>query len=448
MTAPWKHAARSVFALCLSLLLACTTTGGDSPARFKNETSEQDELSIIVGGEEILVPVYPGFSNADAADPVVSEMLAIMSPGSSRVEAVFVTREDAAKLFDGAMPIFSRFMDVRVMPVFENTEIDVEWFRNYVDKQKTLFRDFGTQWIQERWSNHIADFLDELNQYIGTSMEIEIGKPVIVDTLFDQDDAYGFLTVTRLEYQEEGVRTSEATVRSGASIMVGNRLILVGVESSFRDQADVDWVIEVSRQWVNSILRKNPSRQKAVDNRVLTDEQKELDRGIKAYHSGLPQLALEVLKPLAEQGNAVAQLYLGYMHASGRGVPRNDTDAFKWFRRSAVQGNASAQDILGWHYANGLGVDQDYEAAFEWYRAAAIQGNVRAQSSLALAYAYGDGVPVDDVRSLMWYRIANMNGYEPAAVSIRAAKQYMSPEQIKEAESKVLKCLLSRYQDC
>ena len=50
---------------------------------------------------------------------------------------------------------------------------------------------------------------------------------------------------------------------------------------------------------------------------------------------------------MADQGNAVAQFYLGLTYANGRGVPQNNAEAVKWYRLAADQGDAGAQFNLG-----------------------------------------------------------------------------------------------------
>src|SRR5277367_6141684 len=54
---------------------------------------------------------------------------------------------------------------------------------------------------------------------------------------------------------------------------------------------------------------------------------------------------LQILRPLAEQGNAVAQLGLGVMYANGQGVPQDYAQAVVWYRKAAEQGDADAQTI-------------------------------------------------------------------------------------------------------
>src|SRR5688572_11648171 len=59
--------------------------------------------------------------------------------------------------------------------------------------------------------------------------------------------------------------------------------------------------------------------------------------------------------------------------AIGRGFAAvgRDREAIDYFRRAAEHGNAVGQSNLGYMYASGLGVPQDVEQAFHWNRLAA-----------------------------------------------------------------------------
>lgn len=70
------------------------------------------------------------------------------------------------------------------------------------------------------------------------------------------------------------------------------------------------------------------------------------------------------------------------MYRDGRGVPQDDKEAVKWFRKAAEQGFATAQSNLGWMYEKGRGVPQDDKEAIKWYRKAADQGNKFAAERL------------------------------------------------------------------
>jgi len=132
--------------------------------------------------------------------------------------------------------------------------------------------------------------------------------------------------------------------------------------------------------------------------------------GVAAYQRGDYGAALGLWKPLAEQGDASAQKNLGDMYRFGQGVPWDNIEAVKWFRKAADQGLAQAQDSLGYMYQFGHGLDKDYAEAFRWYHKAAVQGLSEAQTQLGFAYANGRGVPRDDVEAVKWFRKAADQG--------------------------------------
>ncbi len=77
--------------------------------------------------------------------------------------------------------------------------------------------------------------------------------------------------------------------------------------------------------------------------------------GVDAYNRGDYETALKKFLPLANQGDAAAQYFLGGMYAQGTGVPQDYTEAMKWHRVAADQGDANAQYNLGIMYDKGRG---------------------------------------------------------------------------------------------
>ncbi len=89
--------------------------------------------------------------------------------------------------------------------------------------------------------------------------------------------------------------------------------------------------------------------------------------GLMAYHRGNPATALEIWRPLAEQGNAAAQYSVGYLYHRGEGVLPDLKQAAKWYRKAAKQGDPEAQLNLGLMYAQGEGVPRNYVQAYKWF---------------------------------------------------------------------------------
>jgi TPR repeat protein len=91
-----------------------------------------------------------------------------------------------------------------------------------------------------------------------------------------------------------------------------------------------------------------------------------LEDGQAAHQRGDYAAALLLWRPLAERGNAAAQVDLGLLYSLGQGVPHDNTEAAKWYRKAAEVGDETAQALLGGLYSDGRGVPQDYVQAHMW----------------------------------------------------------------------------------
>ncbi len=71
--------------------------------------------------------------------------------------------------------------------------------------------------------------------------------------------------------------------------------------------------------------------------------------GCDAYERGDYDTALKEFRPLAEQGDPLAQSYLGGMYAEGEGLPKDYVLAHMWMNLAAAKGVQEAvkgRDLL------------------------------------------------------------------------------------------------------
>ncbi len=170
--------------------------------------------------------------------------------------------------------------------------------------------------------------------------------------------------------------------------------------------------------------------------------------GKAAYNRGDFATALQLLRPLAEQGDASAQNDLGWMYSHGNGVEQDLKEAVRLYQLAAKQGNTSAQFNLGVMYFEGSGTPQDSKEAVKWYRAAATHGEPNAQYNLGFMYVNGKGVAKDLLRGHMWWNIASGEGSAVAWASLQAISKTMTPQQVAQAEAMARKCKESGYKEC
>jgi hypothetical protein len=60
------------------------------------------------------------------------------------------------------------------------------------------------------------------------------------------------------------------------------------------------------------------------------------------YNKGDYKTGMQKLLPLAESGNAAANVYMGHLYRLGQGVPQDNDKAVQWYRNAADRGNAEA----------------------------------------------------------------------------------------------------------
>lgn len=136
--------------------------------------------------------------------------------------------------------------------------------------------------------------------------------------------------------------------------------------------------------------------------------------GLQYYKDNNYIEAVKWLRRSADQGNALAQCFLGYCYEMGQGVTQDYSVAVKWYRKSADQGDADAQVNLGLCYEFGRGVTQDRSEAVKWYRSSADQGHPIAQCNLGDCYYNGQGLKQDYSEAVKWFKMSANLGYARA----------------------------------
>jgi len=129
------------------------------------------------------------------------------------------------------------------------------------------------------------------------------------------------------------------------------------------------------------------------------------------------------------QAQTFGQSVVAYKHQDYR-------TAFAGFKKPAEQGDAVAQYFMGRMYDTGRGVPKNEQQAVAWYRKAAEQGDTDAQFSLgAMYYIGGEGVPRDDQSAYFWWLLANAQGDQDAAKWRDLAERRLSPVQRAAAQA-------------
>jgi hypothetical protein len=161
--------------------------------------------------------------------------------------------------------------------------------------------------------------------------------------------------------------------------------------------------------------------------------QADFNAGLQALARRDFAAAKDAFKPLAEQGDAAAQINLGNLYMKGLGVEQSYPLALRWYQKAAEQGERIAQSKLGILYYHGLGTAANPAEAAHWFRKAADQGVAGAQTVLGSLYAAGEGVPKDLAQAYYWYTMAEEQGNPEAGKGRKSLEDEMTPGEKDEA---------------
>jgi TPR repeat protein len=148
---------------------------------------------------------------------------------------------------------------------------------------------------------------------------------------------------------------------------------------------------------------------------------------MKPSHLALPVLLMSAPLSLAEEsadiptltakaeaGKAAAQLSLAIRYRDGEGVPQEYGQAMHWAHRAADQGDAAAMDFIGWMFFTGTGVAHQPKLAAGYF-AAAAETSAQAAWNLGQCHFAAQGVPHDVAQALETWRQAADMGHGRAA---------------------------------
>jgi len=131
-----------------------------------------------------------------------------------------------------------------------------------------------------------------------------------------------------------------------------------------------------------------------------------LEAGRAAYFRGDYRAAARILLPLAERGSARAQAMIGFMYATGQGVPQAFDAASHWYRLAAEQGDSTAQYLLGLAYDKGQGIPQDEIAAYKWLNLAAARAPKKSRENFVrLRNAVASKMSRGQIAAGQWYAL-------------------------------------------
>ena len=186
-----------------------------------------------------------------------------------------------------------------------------------------------------------------------------------------------------------------------------------------------------------------------------------------------PEEAFNILKKLAEQGDAKSQNALGngyeygfwgeinlkqaeywYRRAADQNyikaihnlgvsifLQKRYKEAFSYFEKASSMNHADSVNMLGVYYSEGVLFDQNHEKALDYFRKAVEidKNNASAQFNIGQAYYYGKGVTQDYKQAFKWYLKSADQDYSLAQIQL--AEMYFSGKGVNKNIAKAIEII-------
>ena len=204
-----------------------------------------------------------------------------------------------------------------------------------------------------------------------------------------------------------------------ARIALEDYLARQGAEARFAKPAQ-ELLVEIRKQ-ASAQVREAA---KAADAAQLATIKEREAKAEQFYAEGRYGDATARYQLLADQGSAVAQRRLGDIYLNAKGVPRDATEAARWYSRAAEKNDLQALAQLGTLYQRGEGVRLSWKEAHRLLKQAAEGGNAYAMREFAFMALDGRGQPANLNEALQWYRKAVEAGESSAAQMLGVIHEY------------------------
>jgi TPR repeat protein len=134
------------------------------------------------------------------------------------------------------------------------------------------------------------------------------------------------------------------------------------------------------------------------------------------------------LEQQARAGDVEAQYEIGMMYLKGRGVEKEQEQAYVWLGKAAKQGYEKAITRMGILHQRGEVGEVDYEQAHALFDSVKDE-SVLAQYYLGEMYANGQGVEQDYATAIAWYQKAADGGFSRALGKIINLQEEQEQQQ-------------------
>lgn len=237
--------------------------------------------------------------------------------------------------------------------------------------------------------NEIASYEKNTNKYVGEIKNLKKQFPRV--------SAYGVFQKWYFDSRLYSLMSSLDNKNDGKNVLETLNVVYKLFSLNAKPDLNYSWatVANFNAELINLYNEKSKSS-KVLDYAIQKYNNKEFDYAFKnfMYH--------------AEQGNEIAQHWIGLMYFNGDGVTQDYNEAYKWFLKACDGGNDASKTFLAYMYFEGLGTEKDFNKAYNIYFETAEGGHDFSKYQLARMYYYGYGTEINYDKAFYWFKESSL----------------------------------------
>jgi hypothetical protein len=213
--------------------------------------------AATIGGVAVVLPSPAGYmAPTENAGAMIAHAESV-TPPTNRLLAAFFSPEDVAAVAAGNAPQMTRYFYVQTMRSMEAATFSAKDFSDVRDALRREQHDMLTRYrdgIQENLDS-IADGLSK--KLSDPTIAIKVGESVPRGIFRDQDNAFGFASLVKLQFVIGGKKVEAPMAIAMTAVRVKGKLIFLFAYSLVHSAADETWTQASADAWTSSVLAAN-----------------------------------------------------------------------------------------------------------------------------------------------------------------------------------------------
>jgi hypothetical protein len=221
---------------------------------------DPDTVSYAVGDVDIVVRIDPMFVDGFSKNAKLDKFAKSLVHQSNDLIAFFMTPEDYTEITTTGGEELSPYFTLQVMKVTRDGGVSQKQYDEFVKKMEVEFgANFDRFWDDSKAEIYTLTERAESSaaESFGVEMDFEPDKPVVIDTERVSEEV--FMSVWM---QDAAATTGEHAlkirqVNTSTSILVHGRVLVLMGYRRYKDKADIESLVTMSREWAAEIVQLN-----------------------------------------------------------------------------------------------------------------------------------------------------------------------------------------------